>query len=133
VANSIFVVLKELSNWKSPNKPGSGFALQVVQEIRDGKDPCTLRGTDSVHQCVGVRKVWYSQQGEKVICKMLAFYDFKKVDEHRPQIEGWMRSPPPVPGPKEPAPLAGGTFATAGDTFRTDGGLGGGRLEREDF
>jgi hypothetical protein len=90
------LVLINLSKWDNPNKPGTGFTLDVVHSICDGKS-----------KGVGVEKAYYKDNGEKRMPKMLSRMDFKKVAERWPEILALMDNPPPVPEvkPQEPQTL----------------------------
>lgn len=86
------IVLLNLSKWENPQKPGTGFTLDVVNSVCDGKS-----------KGVGVEKAYYKDNGEKRMPKMLSRMDFKKVAERWPEILGLMENPPPIP-PEAPPP-----------------------------
>lgn len=81
------IVLLELSKWENPNKPGTGFILEVVHTITE----------DRKSKGVGVQKVYFYQDGEKKIGKPLQRKDFTTVKERWGEILSLMESPPPVP------------------------------------
>lgn len=94
------IVLLNLSKWENPNKPGTGYSLDVVHSVVDGQS-----------KGVGVEKVYFKDGGTKRIGKPLGKIDLTKVWERRPEIKALMDNPPPIPGPGEIEPLAGGTMA----------------------
>lgn len=114
------IVLLNLSHWENPNKPGTGYSLDVVQSVQDGKN-----------KGVGVEKVYFKDGGAKRIGKPLAGQDLNRVWEHKAEIKALMDNPPPVPPEPEPdATLEGGSI---GGGSLGGGTIGGGTIEREDF
>lgn len=114
------IVLLNLSSWSNPNKPGTGFSLDVVQTVSDGRN-----------KGVGVERVYFSDNGNKRIGKPLFGADLNRVWENKAKIKELMDNPPPIPAPPPP------------DTTLEGGGLGGGSvgggkiggdpIEKEDF
>ncbi len=83
------IVLLNLSAWDNPNKPGTGFTLDVVLSVCDGAS-----------KGVGVEKAYYKTEGDgtiKRMPKMLQRKDFSKIKEHWPKILEYFDNPPPVP------------------------------------
>lgn len=103
------VVLLNLSIWNNPNKPGTGYSLDVVHTIMDGQS-----------KGVGVEKVYFRDGGAKRIGKPLGKIDLSKVWERKTEIKALMDQPPPVPQPLDPEPLTGGS-------------LGGGTMDKGEF
>ncbi len=123
------LVLMNLSRWDNPNKPGTGYTLDVVHQLQDGKS-----------KGVGVEKAYFKDNGDKRMPKMLGRLDFKKCAEHWPKILALMDNPPPLPAPTEPEPIMGGTLGGTGGMFQDDGhnslgggNIGGGKIEKDDF
>lgn len=85
------IVLFNLSKWENPAKPGTGFTLDVVQSVVDGKS-----------KGVGVEKAYFKEGGEKRMPKMLSRMDFKQCAEHWPKILAFMDNPPPLPEVEAP-------------------------------
>lgn len=109
------IVLMNLSKWENPNRAGTGFSLDVVQSVHEGKS-----------KGVGVEKVSFKDGGAKRYGRPLSLMDFKKVKEHWPEILAFMNNPPAVPPPAEPEPLTGGSMG--GGEGLGGGSLGGGSL-----
>lgn len=92
------IVLLNLSRWENPNKPGTGYSVDVVQTVVDGKN-----------KGVGVEKVYFKDGGDKRIGKPLFGQDLNRVWEHRVEIKALMDNPPPVPQAPEPGALGQGS------------------------
>ncbi len=80
------IVLLNLSKWENPNKPGTGFTLDVVLAVQDGQS-----------KGIGVEKAYFKDGGEKRMPKMLGRKDFAKCKEHWPKILALFDNPPPLP------------------------------------
>ncbi len=83
------IVLLNLSSWTNPNKPGTGFTLDVVHSV-----------ADNVSKGVGVEKAYFKDDGNggvKRMPKMLSRADFKRCAENWPKIIALMDNPPPLP------------------------------------
>ena len=96
------IVLLNLSKWENPGKPGTGFTLDVVQSIMDGKS-----------KGVGVEKAYWKDGGAKRMPKMLSRMDFKRCAEKWSEILNLMEHPPAVPPPAEPEPLSDAGMGSA--------------------
>lgn len=96
------IVLMNLSMWENPNKIGTGFTLDVVMSVVDGKN-----------KGVGVEKAYWKDGGTKRMPKMLTRMDFKKCAENWSKILSLMDNPPPVPTPAAAEPLDGGNIEPA--------------------
>lgn len=116
------IVLMNLSKWENPNKPGTGFSLDVVQLVKDGKSTG-----------IGVEKVYYKDGGAKRICKPLGHIDLNRVWEKKAEIKAYVNNPPAVAPPPEPEPLTGGSMGggSLGGGSLGGGSLGGGRIADE--
>lgn len=95
------IVLLNLSKWENPAKPGTGFTLDVVHSVVDGKS-----------KGVGVEKAFFRDGGEKRMPKMLSKMDFKRCAENWPKILALMDNPPPLPEiqPEPTQNIDGGIF-----------------------
>ena len=91
------IVLLNLSVWENPNKPGTGYSLDVVQSVVDGQS-----------KGVGVEKVYFKDDGAKRIGKPLQRNDFRALKQRWSEVLGLMENPPPVPPPPAVEPLAAG-------------------------
>lgn len=116
------IVLLNLRVWNNPNKPGTGYSLDVVQSVADGKS-----------KGVGVELVYFKDGGSKRIGKPMMGKDLNTVWENRAKIKELMDNPPPVPPPPPPdESLAGGSLG--GGEGLGGGSIGGGTIARqEDF
>ena len=114
------IVLLNLRKWENPNKPGTGYSLDVVHCVTDGKS-----------KGVGVEFVYFKDGGAKRIGKPMMGADLNRVWEHKAEIKALMDNPPPVPPEPTPDPtLEGGGL---GGGSLGGGSIGGGTIEREDF
>ena len=114
------IILLNLSHWDNPGKPGTGYSLDVVQSVADGKN-----------KGVGVEKVYYKDGGIKRIGKPLSAMDLNRVWDNRAKIKELMDNPPPIPAPPPPdTTLEGGGL---GGGSVGGGSIGGGTIEKEDF
>lgn len=114
------LVLLNLRRWDNPNKPGTGYSLDVVHCITDGKS-----------KGVGVEFCFFKDGGAKRIGKPMMGADLNRIWERRAEIKALMDNPPAVPPPPEPdTTLSGGELG--GGTLG-GGTIGGGTIEKEDF
>lgn len=120
------LILLNLSKWDNPKKPGTGYSLDVVQSVTDGRN-----------MGVGVEKVYYKDNGAKRMGRPLQRMDFKRCAEKWKDIIALMEKPPAVPPPPAAEPLTGGTLGGGGGLGGGSlggGSLGGGTIDRaEDF
>ncbi len=129
MATYLTLVLLNLNRWENPKKPGTGYSLDVVQSVQDGKN-----------KGVGVEKVYFKDGGAKRILKPLAGADLNTVWKERDRIKGLMDNPPPIPAPAQPDTLGGAPEGTWGDRAGGVGGgslgggsIGGGKIDSEEF
>lgn len=115
------VVLLVVSRYEFKDKEtqaptGKGFELRVVHVI----------GEDGKSRGAGVEKVYFYEGGSKSIPKVLQAKDLAKLKEKWDEVKRLLDNPGPVPPAPEPEPLAGGSIG-GGE------GLGGGKIDREEF
>ncbi len=116
------LILLNLRKWDNPNKPGTGYSLDVVQSVTDGQS-----------KGVGVEFVYYKDDGAKRIGKPIQGKDLNRIWEMRVQIKELMDNPPPIPEPVAAAPIEAGGDLAAGGGFGETAGLDGGSLEQCDL
>ena len=90
------IVLLNLSRWENPKpgKEGTGFTVDVVQEIMGGRS-----------MGVGVGKFYFKDNGAKRILKTLNGKDLNTVWLRKAEIKELMDNPPKVQPP--PAAASG--------------------------
>ena len=95
MANYQTIVLLNLRHWENDKKPGTGYSLDVVQTVADGKS-----------KGVGVEFVYYKDGGAKRYGKPIQGKDLNLIWTERARIKELMDHPPAVPPPPEPEPLS---------------------------
>ncbi len=120
MAKSTFIVLLNLSKWNNPKQEGQGITLDVVQEVKDGKN-----------KGVGVQKAYFMEAGAKRIPWKMERKDFKVCAERWGEVVSLFDNPPPLPPTPEPEPLSGGSLS--GGEGLGGGSMSGGKMDREEF
>lgn len=98
--------LLSLSRWENDKKPGTGYEVRVVHVTQDGRS-----------KGVGVEKVYFYDDGKKVIGKPLFGKDLNTVWKMKAEIKALMDNPPPIPPPAAAAPLESGGDLAGGDAL----------------
>lgn len=98
------LILLNLRRWDNDKNPGTGYSLDVVHTVADGKS-----------KGVGVEFVYFKDGGAKRYGKPIQAKDLNRIWEMKVQIKELMDNPPPIPAAPEPAPLdATGDLGAAG-------------------
>ena len=106
------IVLLNLRAWDNPKNPGTGYSLDVVQSVKDGKS-----------MGVGVELVYYKDGGAKRIGKPIQGKDLNLVWTRKAEIKALMDNPPAVPKDPEPTPIDAGAPLDSGAGFGETGNL----------